>query len=524
MPSYLIDRCPNCPNDYYPIMGDGPTPCDVMGIGERPGKKEQERGCVFVGPTGQETNDTYFPIAGLYRPDVRMTNAVKCWADNNRTPTPAEVESCANHFLPGELKRAKPELVILLGAQACRIADNPPRLEMHHGRPIWGSLLNGAWEGWYWPMYHPAAGLREGAKMTALLDDFRNMREWLEGNWLPPTAPDHVAVDYAYCDKSDDLLDYLDTYNAVIDMACDTENHGKDKFSIQISHTPHTGRMILATNQQVVKTFRDWAGMSSATWQFHFAAHDQDELAKYQIAQFYGIDNWRDTMQEAYHLTNLPQGLKPLAYRLLGVTMRSWEDVVWPASIEAFTDWAGGALTLAGIDDSLQSKTEILLNSFRCADCGRRHMRRPVAIQKTKKHAAVPAGRCKSCQGELQAAVKVEWKIGAAAAVLKHILRYVTAKDQDLDTPYHPWKKIEEMKIDGLRSRIPEKWEWDAIEETMGPMPLLGIGNVEPTEALVYGCSDADHTGQVASELVGIRAREMGKGGGLVVDREDWDQ
>jgi hypothetical protein len=44
-------------------------------------------------------------------------------------------------------------------------------------------------------------------------------------------------------------------------------------------------------------------------------------------------------MQEAYHLGNLPQGLKALAYRLLGVRMQSWEDLVLPPSREKAVEW-----------------------------------------------------------------------------------------------------------------------------------------------------------------------------------------
>ena len=129
-----------------------------------------------------------------------VCNAVACWALNNRTPSPAEVAGCSAHFLPGVLRDVQPEYLILLGASACRIADFTIRLEMHHGRPLWGSVMDGRWTGWVWPMYHPAAGLREPAKMTALLEDFRHLGEWLRGEWEPPVPPEEVEVtDYAIC-------------------------------------------------------------------------------------------------------------------------------------------------------------------------------------------------------------------------------------------------------------------------------------------------------------------------------------
>jgi hypothetical protein len=44
-------------------------------------------------------------------------------------------------------------------------------------------------------------------------------------------------------------------------------------------------------------------------------------------------------MMLSYHLGNLPQGLKALAYRLLGVRMKSWEDLVMPSSRAKMIAW-----------------------------------------------------------------------------------------------------------------------------------------------------------------------------------------
>ena len=214
-------------------------------------------------------------------------------------------------------------------------------------------------------------------------------------------------------------------------------------------------------------------------------------------------------MQAAYHQGNLPQGLKPLAYRLLGVTMRSWEDVVFPKSVEAFVDWARAAVALSNHDGDLRQEIRTELKTLRCMDCGHRHKNGP-------------CGKC-GCESDRMTNIKLEYRLGSAGAVMKHLLRYTTAADQDLDTPYHPWKKLAEMKENGLRGVVPEKWEWDCLEEQLGPVPLLGIGNCELTEAMTYGVGDADLTGQVATELAKRRTADMAVGGRLWVDEEDYD-
>jgi hypothetical protein len=46
-----------------------------------------------------------------------------------------------------------------------------------------------------------------------------------------------------------------------------------------------------------------------------------------------------DTMMMAFHLGNLPQGLKALAYRLLGMRMEDFEDLVRPYSVGRVFDY-----------------------------------------------------------------------------------------------------------------------------------------------------------------------------------------
>jgi hypothetical protein len=186
------------------------------------------------------------------------------------------------------------------------------------------------------------------------------------------------------------------------------------------------------------------------------------------------VTRWRDTMQEAFHLGNLPQGLKPLAYRTLGVTMRSWEDVVRPASIRALHEWCGRGMVLAG--DRLQ-------------------------VEKKLK-------------------TKVKLEPGASEKIFRHVLRQILEGKED----YDPWEALDRFFEDGLRGKKPEKWERELIEKELGERPILGIGNCELEEAIAYACGDADCTGRVAVELERVRGRDHGEGGRLEVMEGDWDQ
>ena len=239
----------------------------MLFCGERPGKTEAERGEVFVGATGVELDETYLRLAGLDRHEQRCENVVRCYADNNRTPSDREVDSCSRHFLPDVLAECKPEIVVLMGGRACRIADRHLRIDTHHGMPYVGSILQSEWHGVIWPMYHPALGMHDTSKMSQLLEDFEKLGLWLEGKWQPPTATldPSTDLDYQLVTTERQLDDYLDCMPAVLDMGCDTENHGPKPFSVQFSHTPNTGRMILAERRDLMQRFAEFARSSSTT-------------------------------------------------------------------------------------------------------------------------------------------------------------------------------------------------------------------------------------------------------------------
>src|SRR4051812_44344308 len=125
-----MQPCSICPRNFSPIRGDGPQPCKIMGIGERPGENENKLDQVFIGRSGEELDQTYLPLAGLHRgEDIRLTNAVKCWAENNKTPTPKEIEICGRHWLPREIQRCQPEVIVLLGGCASKLTDGLVNLE-----------------------------------------------------------------------------------------------------------------------------------------------------------------------------------------------------------------------------------------------------------------------------------------------------------------------------------------------------------------------------------------------------------
>ena len=135
------------------MPGEGSATAAVVLVGEAPGAKEDETGRPFVGAAGRLLDDL-LAEAGLERADVFITNVVKARPPGNRDPKADEVA----HHLPW--LEAQLEVI---RAEAARPARPPraralrPRREDHRRRT---GRSSSATAGRLFPMYHPAAALR----------------------------------------------------------------------------------------------------------------------------------------------------------------------------------------------------------------------------------------------------------------------------------------------------------------------------------------------------------------------------
>ena len=53
------------------ITGTGPVPCNILFVGEAPGKTEVEKGAPFVGMAGDNFQH-YLDIIGIHRSNIRI--------------------------------------------------------------------------------------------------------------------------------------------------------------------------------------------------------------------------------------------------------------------------------------------------------------------------------------------------------------------------------------------------------------------------------------------------------------------
>ena len=161
------------------VPGNGSRAAKLMFIGEGPGHYEDQQGLPFVGRAGQLLNEMLAAI-GMKREDVFVTNMIKCRAPNNRDPLPIEIRSCGP-YLDRQIELLAPKVIVTLGrySTAKFFPDEP--IGKLRGTPAnWNGIV-------VYPMYHPAAALRNSTIRAALEQDFLKLPSLLEAT--PATAP-----------------------------------------------------------------------------------------------------------------------------------------------------------------------------------------------------------------------------------------------------------------------------------------------------------------------------------------------
>lgn len=160
------------------VPGDGDANAELMFIGEGPGFHEDQQGHPFVGQAGRLL-DTLLGEIGLSREQVFVTNVVKCRPPNNRDPEGDEIAAC-EPFLREQIAGIRPKLIVPLGRFAMNYFLPRASISRAHGQ----ATRVGDWL--VFPVYHPAAGLRQTRMLEVLRSDFQRIPELLANADRPP--------------------------------------------------------------------------------------------------------------------------------------------------------------------------------------------------------------------------------------------------------------------------------------------------------------------------------------------------
>lgn len=323
-----LGRCSACPDLHKCVPPDGPMYIgEPLFVGEAPGYDEDKKGLPFVGKTGRELNEHYLPLAGLRREDTNISNAIKCLPDRpkgkldlTREKDKQLLETCAEHFLYREIETLQPSILIPMGSFACYAIDPDINLELHHGMPLETRL------GMTFPMYHPSQGIHEPKKMLLIRNDWIRLRRFLRGTLSSP-LDGYTQPDYREANERD-----ISDISPTIPLAADTESSVScGPFYLTYSQQAGHARLIRASDSYLLGKFQEKLDKWESNIYFHNWPYDWTVVENMGLR--FPIPKVVDTMMMVYHLGNMAQGLKSLAYRQLGMEMQDFEDLVKPYSL-----------------------------------------------------------------------------------------------------------------------------------------------------------------------------------------------
>ncbi len=155
------------------VFGEGSLEASLVFVGEGPGREEDLQGRPFVGAAG-ELLTKMIQAMGLSRPEVYITNVVKCRPPQNRPPEPDEMLAC-RPFWMAQLRVIRPKVICALGRTAATalLESQAPlhqlREQTHHWQGIPVVVT-----------FHPAYLLRNPAAKPTAWADLKKVLEQLK--------------------------------------------------------------------------------------------------------------------------------------------------------------------------------------------------------------------------------------------------------------------------------------------------------------------------------------------------------
>jgi len=167
-------RCGLCRGRRNIVFGVGSETADLMVIGEGPGANEDRQGEPFIGKAGQMLDRMLENVLGLPRPQVYISNVVKCRPPGNRNPEPDEIARC-RPFLLAQMRVIQPKVVLVLGSVAGRTMFDTG-MGITRLRGSWRTVKYPGGEARAMPTFHPAYLLRQASEKRKTFEDLKAVR------------------------------------------------------------------------------------------------------------------------------------------------------------------------------------------------------------------------------------------------------------------------------------------------------------------------------------------------------------
>jgi uracil-DNA glycosylase family 4 len=196
--------------EFVCLIGQGPTPCEIMVVGEAPGKREDDSGRAFVGKSGKLLED-HLERIGLSRDDVFISNAVHCRPLNNKTPSKSEIKTC-HKYLADEIRVVKPKFILTLGNVPLMSLTGSGGIRKRRGKAFeWNGII-------VLPTIHPASLLYDPENAYYFERDLARFREIVEFGGIPYER----NIDYKIVDSWARVDEMIDDLYGTVSSDCET--------------------------------------------------------------------------------------------------------------------------------------------------------------------------------------------------------------------------------------------------------------------------------------------------------------
>ncbi|MEF8848988.1 MAG: uracil-DNA glycosylase [Candidatus Thermoplasmatota archaeon] len=170
-------KCRLCETRTNAICGEGNLDAKIMLIAQAPGFKEDEKGVMFVGPSGKVL-DELLESNNVKRNSLYMTNLVKCMLPDYRKPRRDEIDTCSI-YLDKEIKLIDPSVLAPLGYYATRYIFKKYSLELPSSKKdfykLYGDLFLGDSMKKILPLNHPVTVVYNPSLKETIKDDYHKL-------------------------------------------------------------------------------------------------------------------------------------------------------------------------------------------------------------------------------------------------------------------------------------------------------------------------------------------------------------
>ena len=226
-----IRKCRNCElwkTALHKVFGEGDLNARVMIVAQAPGKIENEKGKMFLGPSGRIL-DELFEKAGVRREQFYMTNLIKCMLPKYRKPKRKEIEACSR-FLDREIEIINPEIIVPLGYYATKYIMNKYGIELPE--EFYGKLFLGEGGKKIYPVHHPASLLYHEELREKMILEYKKLKVFMhECKWFS-VCPMHYFHDKGKLDRK------------WIELYCKGDWESCTRYQMEENGIPHPDNML----------------------------------------------------------------------------------------------------------------------------------------------------------------------------------------------------------------------------------------------------------------------------------------